>query len=187
MSVYSNKFKSITSKKGPAHGPEGQHDRSGTPEHKLAALGEEARSTPPPKDIFGNKSQETGRILDLDLADSNLVGVTKSGGPIPRGVVCRETGSVNLGTPPGTGGDGGSRTTTNAITSTPPAWSGNEPDCPITSQESIDNFASPNRPKTSTPKKSKPVRQAPQSNTTTTRNPVIGKFGGSDTTLYVRD
>tara|TARA_R110002110_G_scaffold301438_2_gene515476 strand:+ start:44 stop:622 length:579 start_codon:yes stop_codon:yes gene_type:complete len=78
--------------------------------------------------------------------------VTRDKSPnIPKGQGCRDGGSVNLGTPPGTGGGGGGRTVTNATTSTPPAWSGNEPDCPIRSQESIDNFT------TNAPKKRKPT------------------------------
>jgi len=132
MSAYSDKFRSNKPKAGPAHGPQGQHDSGGTPEHKLASLGVEARQDAP-----------TGRIADVDLGRGSEFTYAQT----PSGATCRGNGSKNLGIPATTGGSSTSRNSTAAVTSTPPAWSGNEPDCPIRSQESIDNFQSPNRPK----------------------------------------
>jgi len=100
------------------------------------------------------QSRDANPVKVSDYWLGPLVSVTRDKSPtIPVGDRCRNGGSVSYGTPPGTGGGGSGRTTTNAITSTPPAWSGNEPDCPITSQESIDTFGTnaPRRPKTKIP------------------------------------
>jgi hypothetical protein len=134
MGVYSNKFKSITSKKGPAHTPDSDF-RAKKQERKVNKLAKAARKDAP-----------AGRIGDVDLGR----GSEFSYGQTPSGATCRNNGSKNLGVSATTGGSSTNRTSTATVTSTPPAWSGNEPDCPIKSQESIDSFTT-NAPKKYTP------------------------------------
>jgi hypothetical protein len=153
MSAYSNKFKK-NSKKGPAL-PGGEYiSITASNVGKKVAGAIKSVANVPFVDVSIKKqtSAEQGAKRATGVTGTYWTGpqlsITRDKSPsIPEGSHCRNSGSVSYGTPPGTGGGGGGRTVTNAITSTPPAWSGNDPDCPITSQESIDNFESPNRPK----------------------------------------
>jgi len=135
------------------------------------------------------QSRDANPVKVSDYWLGPKLSVTRDKSPnIPKGLNCRDSGSVNRGTPPGTGGGGGGRTTTTAVTSTPPAWSGNEPDCPIKSQESIDNFTTnPPKPKhpgvkiksppKNTDKPSKP--KPPKTETPKSETPSSGGSGGS--------